>query len=427
VAPIACVVCLAIVLLHLSLLVRVAKQPSKRAIALILAASWVFVLAALTIDGSAFVGLGQYLHGYRIGSWALAFVAMAQSAALSREHIESLRNADGLNTTLAQRLAEIESLNDELRQRIGERTREIRAALGRTSHASLGPVVGSVVVGRYRVERLIGVGGMGRVYEVTSVRDGRRRALKVVGDAPTDEALSRFTREAELAARVVHPNVVSIVDFDVGEDGLPFIVMDLVVGVPLEGHRHRFGDVPWALGLLGQIAAGLEAIHARGIVHRDLKPANVLLENDSLRITDFGISCAAPTADDEVTAPATMGADLGGTLTKTGLVLGTPAYMAPELAHGARDATPAADAFGFAVMAFELLSGRRPFTEPAFLAAQRGERAIPFARLGELVPEVPDALADLVDRALRSDPPLRPSSHTFARTFGDVLAGSRAA
>ena len=270
---------------------------------------------------------------------------------------------------------------------------------------------------------------MGRVYEVTSVRDGRRLALKVVGSAPTEEALSRFTREAELAARVVPPDRhVSIVDFDVGDDGLPFLVMDFVAGVPLEGHRHRFGDVPWALGLLAQIAEGLEAIHARGIVHRDLKPANVLLsESETVaRITDFGISCAAPSPDDELTAPATMPGDPGAMLTKTGLVLGTPAYMAPELAYGARDATPAVDAFGFAVMAYELLAGRRPFAEPAILAAQRGERALPVAYLGDLVPAVPAALADLIDDALRSDPPRRPSAHDFARAFSDVLAGSPA-
>ncbi len=424
VAPLGCGVCLAIVFLHLALLGRVARQKEKRAIALILASSWVFVLAALTIDGGAFVGLGGYLQGYRIGAWALALVATAQSAALSREHIESLRRADGLNTTLAQRLAEIESLNADLRERIGERTREVRVAIERTSHVSIGPTVGGVVAGRYRVARLIGAGGMGRVFEVASVRDGRRLALKVVGDAPTGEALTRFTREAELASRVSHPNVVSIVDFDVGEDGLPFLVMDLVEGEPLEGHRARFGDVPWALGVIAQVANGLQAIHARGIVHRDLKPSNVLLsEGESLaRITDFGISCAVPSSDEPITAPLRGLPERGAELTKTGLVLGTPSYMAPELAHGSRDATPAADVFSLAVLAYELLAGCRPFAEPAFVAAQRGERAFPATRLRELAPEVPAVLADLIDGALRCDPPLRPAARAFARACSGVPA-----
>jgi serine/threonine protein kinase len=96
--------------------------------------------------------------------------------------------------------------------------------------------------------------------------------------------------------------------------------------------------------------------------------------------------------------------------------------MAPELAHGVRDATPAADAFGFAVMAFELLSGRRPFAEPPFVAAQRGERAFPTARLRDLAPSIPVLVAQLVDEALRCDPPLRPSAETFARAFSGALA-----
>jgi serine/threonine-protein kinase len=265
---------------------------------------------------------------------------------------------------------------------------------------------------------------MGRVYEVASVRDGRRFALKVVGDAPTGDALTRFTREAELASRVAHPNVVSIADFDVGDDGLPFLVMDLVGGVPLEGHRHRFGDVPWALGLVAQISNGLQAIHARGIVHRDLKPANVLLSDGETvaRITDFGISCAVPSPDDAPTAPLGSSFDRDGELTKTGLVLGTPSYMAPELAGGSRDATPAADVFALAVLAYELFAGRRPFVEPAFIAAQRGERAVLPAGLRDLAPLVPPGLATLIDEALTCDPPLRPPPRAFARACNGFAA-----
>ena len=438
-APFTCVVCFAIVFLHLARLAQIAQRPSSRATASILALSWVFVLSALTIDGGAFVGLGAYLGGIRIGSWALAFVAMAQAAALSREHIESLRRADSLNGDLAEHVREIETLNDELRRRIGERSREVRASIARSSGDAPWPKPGDEILGRYRVERLVGIGGMGRVYEVTSARDGRKLALKVVGQRATDEALSRFAREAELAALVVHPNVVSVVDFDVADDGLPFLVMELVEGETLERHRGRFGDVPWALGVLAQIAAGLEAIHARAIVHRDLKPANVLVADAAsgthARITDFGISrAAAPHADadphatpsndvtlrdvsdpDSETRPTERASPTP--LTEAGLILGTPKYMAPELANGAHDATPVADSFAFAVIAFELLTRVYPFDESPVVAAQRGARAFPIAPLCDVVPEAPRAFTELVDAALRCDPPLRPSARAFAHAL----------
>jgi serine/threonine-protein kinase len=429
IAPVTVGTCLVLVTLHLTVLVRIARRiPEKRSVAIMLGVSWLTLFATLGIDGGAFVGEGVYLQGIRIGSWALAFVAMAQSAVLSREHIESLRHADGLNGSLAARLGEIEHLNDALRQRILARAREVRATLLRTAPARAAPCVGEVFLGRYRVESFLGAGGMGRVYAVRSVRDGRRWALKVVGTLPTGEALTRFAREAEHAARVVHPAVVSVVDFDVGDDGLPFFVMDLVEGSSLEGVRDRFGDVAWGLGLLAQVASGLEAIHAQGIVHRDLKPGNVLLTDEmrTARITDFGISCAARKPGDDTTGPASMVTDLGrsrGTgLTRTGLILGTPAYMAPELALGARDATPAADVFSFAVMTFELLAGKRPFAEPAFIAAQHGQRVRPEAKLRDLAPSVPAAVADLVDYALVCDPPLRPAAAAFIEALEGAAA-----
>jgi hypothetical protein len=196
-APLTCVVCLAIVGFHLSRLVQVAQRPSSRATASILALSWVLGLSALAIDGSVFVGLGAFLGGIRVGSWALAFIAMAQAAALSREHIESLRRADSLNVDLAQHVREIEALNDSLRRRIGERSREVLASIARSSGDLQWPKTGDEILGRYRIQRLVGTGGMGRVYEVTSARDGRRLALKVVGGRATNEVLSRLARASE--------------------------------------------------------------------------------------------------------------------------------------------------------------------------------------------------------------------------------------
>jgi hypothetical protein len=427
VAPVTLATCLATTGFHVTRLARVARsRTSQRATAAILGASWAFVLLTVILDGGAYVGLGAWLGGVRAGSWGLAIVSIAQSAALSREHVEALRRADAAVEDLGQRVREIEALNGELRRRIAERSRDVGAAV--LAHARgaarAWPAIGARFFGRYRVDRLAGVGGMGRVYEVTRERDGARFALKVMGRAATGETIARFAREAELAARVSHPNVVSIVDFDVSDEGVPFLVMDLVAGASLAKHRDRYGDVAWACAVLAQVAAGLDAVHARGIVHRDVKPGNVLVEGVpavKARITDFGVSCVAPTMDDSVTQD-TIVDDATAELTGTGLILGTPAYMAPELARGARHATPAADVFAFAVLAFELLTGRYPFAEPPVTAERRGARATPFAALRELAPDAPAELADAIDATLRCDPPLRPPASRFVRLLGATTA-----
>src|SRR5205085_1673252 len=136
---------------------------------------------------------------------------------------------------------------------------------------------GEVFDGRYRILSALGRGGMGVVYEVERVPDGRRLALKVVRHELTGRAAARFAREAEIGARVHHANLVSIVDVGIAAGSTPFLVMELLRGGSMEEQRARFGDVAWALPFVGQIASGLAALHAHQIVHRDLKPANVLL------------------------------------------------------------------------------------------------------------------------------------------------------
>ena len=135
---------------------------------------------------------------------------------------------------------------------------------------------------------------MGVVYEVTRVSDGRRLALKVLTTEATGISLARLAREAEVAGKITHPNLVAIVDVDVSSAGELYIVMELVKGQSLSEARKYYGNVQWALGVLGQIASGLAALEASGIVHRDLKPANVLLTgNDNTpiaKICDFGIA-----------------------------------------------------------------------------------------------------------------------------------------
>src|SRR5262249_20865282 len=202
---------------------------------------------------------------------------------------------------------------------------------------------------RYVGPQLVGRGGMGEIYRATDTALGRAVAIKVLEDRYAQDAniRARFTREALAAARLSgNPSIVTI--YDVGEhQGPPFIVMEYVGGGSLD-QRLRDGRpvaTGQALDWLEQAANGLDAAHREGVVHRDVKPANLLLDrNERVHVADFGIASAA-------------GLD---SLTQTGTVLGTASYLAPEQAKGERT-TAASDLYSLAVVAFELLTGSRPF------------------------------------------------------------------
>jgi Protein kinase domain len=202
---------------------------------------------------------------------------------------------------------------------------------------------------RYELEDRLGHGGMATVYRARDLKLDREVAIKVLADnfAGDDEVRTRFSREARLAARLDHPNVVQV--FDVGEDeDRPFIVMEHVEGGTLEdrlNRRRRSVDRDEALRLLGQLCEGLGHAHARKLVHRDIKPQNLLLRDsdDCLKITDFGIARAA----EETTR-----------LTRPGKVIGTDRYMAPEQLEDGK-ITPATDVYACGVVADELLPEAR--------------------------------------------------------------------
>src|SRR6266496_543471 len=211
------------------------------------------------------------------------------------------------------------------------------------------PVDTEILPPRYRSPKRIALGGMGEIYRATDAALGRAVAVKLLAEryARDDAIRQRFTREALAAARLSgEPHVVTV--FDVGEhDGRPFIVMEYLGGGSLEERIREDGaqEVGLALEWLEQAATALDAAHRHGVVHRDVKPANLLLDrNGNVHVADFGIASAA-------------GMD---SLTMTGTVLGTAGYLSPEQAQGAR-ATSASDRYALAVVAFELLTGVRPY------------------------------------------------------------------
>jgi len=373
------------------------------------------------------LGVGRRLDGRMYSAHALE--SLRTLANLLGMAIANARAAKELAERLAlleARNREVGVLNDELRRQVTDRSRQLAEALQRMGalplrgSSRLAP--GQRIDDRYDVVRELGAGGMGAVYEVVRVTDGRRLALKVLTTATTGTSLARLAREAEVAGKIAHPNLVSIVDVDVSGTGELYLVMELVDGRPLSEARARYGNVEWALGVLAQIANGLAALHAGGVVHRDLKPGNVLLTaHDIAKIADFGIARVADeaitpdphaaTISSEPASAPTMPAS-ANPLTETGAVMGTPLYMAPELAFGVKDAQPSSDVWSFGVLAFELLVGVTPFATLPFREANDA-RAKANVALRDM-PGLPKSIGSTLARALAVTAAERPTAAELA-------------
>ena len=262
---------------------------------------------------------------------------------------------------------------------------------------------GSVVADRYEVREARGVGGMAAVYEARHLRIGRRLAIKFldVEAAPTAENLARFCNEARFVSAVGHPNLVEVTDMGETDDGIPFIVMELLEGRSLgELLRERRRLTPiTAVTVTIEVLRTLAAVHAKGIVHRDLKPDNVFLLDEAgeprLKLLDFGVSLLR------------TGDERQKRLTQAGQILGTPQYMSPEQARGATNVDRRSDLFAVGAILYEMLTGRPVFDGPSPYAIAGAAALCMFTPPGALAPDLDPRLEQVVLRALECDPEAR--------------------
>ena len=288
--------------------------------------------------------------------------------------------------------------------------------LARRMSASVQQLVGRTLGQRYRLERILGMGGMGAVFEATQLDLGRSVAVKVLLDVDP-HGIARLRQEALTAGSLRCPHVVTIFDFQAPAGEPPFIVMELLPGRSLAQllRQERSLAVPRATRIASQMLIGLEAAHQAGVIHRDVKPSNTWLVfgaglDEHVKVLDFGI--------------AKMLGDGSALVTTTGSVLGTPAYLAPEQLRG-NPVDARADIHALGVVLFEMLSGARPWqaTGPA-IYAEILERQPPL--LHAIAPHVPPALAQIVARALAKDPAARFQRASDLRDALEPFAGSSA-
>lgn len=249
---------------------------------------------------------------------------------------------------------------------------------------------GLIVAGKYRLEKRLGEGSLGAVYRAVHLGLEKPFAVKLLktAEAPASTLLARFRAESVALGRLQHPHIVTVTDSGI-EEGVPYLVMEILDGVPLAGPL----PIDRALPILGEIAEAVDAAHGAGILHCDLKPGNVLLCADGAKVLDFGLAELLSAPEDE-------------------RMLGTPLYAAPELIRGGK-AGPASDVYSFGVLAYEILGGRPPFqgTVAEVLRGHLDREPPP--------PDLPEEVWLALRPALEKDPARRP------RTAGEVVARLR--
>jgi tRNA A-37 threonylcarbamoyl transferase component Bud32 len=264
---------------------------------------------------------------------------------------------------------------------------------------------GTVIAGKYSIEGLLGEGGMGAVYRATNIAIGRRVAIKVLGADVVDreDARKRFELEARAAAVIDHPGIVDVLDMGQVATGEPYIVMEHLEGGTLRAVAREVNGLRpnQVVAVMSPVLDALQAAHAAGIVHRDVKPANIFVcgKPQVVKLLDFGVS--------------RFGGSNG--LTSTGVVVGTPRYMAPEQVLGVTDLGPEADLYSVGAVLYALLSGKLPHgsgSDVTVLARILHDAPAPLA---SLVSGLPEPLTSLVDSLLLKDRALRPHAAAAVR------------
>lgn len=278
-------------------------------------------------------------------------------------------------------------------------------------------LVGAILSRKYPLKRVIGSGGMGTVFESMNPDDGRAVAVKLLGLDFRDDAgvRGRFLDEGRMCQRLIHPNIVRVFDVAEAEDGTPYIVMELLEGVPLSAYTRSGVRVPLAQAatILQGILAGLGAAHAQGIVHRDLKPENVVLSREqsgtfTAKILDFGIAKVMDAAGGM------------GSKTRTGVLLGTPAYMSPEQIKNAKDVDARSDLWSAGVLLYEMLTGRVAFPAPTEYARLSAVLNATPAPVESIDPQL-TRLSAVVQLAMQKD---RTQRYQSALEMARALAGA---
>lgn len=402
--------------------------------------------------------------------WGLLTFVLSIGFVVSHQFQTQARQLASTSATLAEKVnlleeqkTQVESLNQELRHQIAERARTLLrlfSTAGNKGHRLL--QTGDLIDGRYKVIQELGAGAMGQVFAVQRLSDTSLFALKVMTGQSSSSQRARFAREAEIAARLHHDNLVAVHDVGIDASGLLYLVMELVKGGTLEETLSEPVEIAWGVARLREIGQGLVTLHGAGIVHRDLKPSNILLEdmgNQMVRakIADFGIArwneddphaialdetmapassafsddaalplseTVAPADDNDFdTQPAVVVREkkkpipspIRARITATHAMIGTPMFMAPELAIPGAKSTFASDIFSLGLIAVEMFTGQFPFTAPPMVLAQAGAYAPPTQAMEGLPPPLEGVLL----RALHQDPQQRPS----AKELVDVLSG----
>ena len=286
---------------------------------------------------------------------------------------------------------------------------------------TVGRVMIGTQIGSYRVVRQIGEGGMGQVYLAEHTLIGRQAAIKVLLPqlSHREEIVNRFFNEARAATAIKHPGIVEVYDFGYHTDGSAFIVMEHLSGESLDARRLRLGTLPImsAVDVIAQMANALAAAHAQGIVHRDLKPENVFLVPDPVsgsertKILDFGIA-------------KLVSNDGPGSQTGTGVIMGTPSYMAPEQCRGAGKVDHRADLYSLGCMLFELVCGRPPFDGEGAGEVLAAHLHVAAPRAGDLAPTLPAEVDAIIARLLAKNPAQRyQSANELLEELRAVMAG----